>query len=105
MTFSLNGHTYSTYEAHLACAFTLYMNTSDETISSIMGARRNGPGAWPISCHELVDELQRSQHVVFTVVANDRATWESRAREEYRKWWDTNTQIVQRCITMRHVVS
>ncbi|KAL2046717.1 hypothetical protein ABVK25_011589 [Lepraria finkii] len=96
MAFLFKGQSFSADEIKLACASDLYAKISEDTLSSITGFRRGGPGAPAVPCYGLVHELQRSQHAAFTTVASNPAYWEPRAREEYRRWLDINSQIVQR---------
>ena len=91
-------------ELQVACALNLFTGVSDETLGSIIGFRRGGPGAPPVPCDGLVNELQRLQHAAFAIVSNDPACWDTRAREEYKRWWDVYSQIVQRYVAVLQIL-
>ena len=92
----VNNRYYSEPEAEIACALKIWLRMSDETIGTILGARRNGIGGPPIHCAGLVASLQRSSHAVFHRVANNRAYWEPEAQRAYQDWMVAVSQRVQR---------
>ena len=105
MELSVNGQAYSTYEAQIACALKLYINTedsplSDETIGSIISSMRNGLRVEPIPYHDLVSGLQNSSdalhRAIYDEVCSNKDHWEPKAKEVYRKWWDMHSEIFQR---------
>lgn len=105
MAFSFNDQTLSMDELQVACALNLFTGVADETLGSIIGFRRGGPGAPLVPCDGLVNELQRTQHAAFAIVSNDPACWEIRAREEYKGWWEVHSQIVQRYVAVLQILS
>ena len=91
-----NNQYYTQREAEIACALKIWLRKSDETIGTILGARRNGVGAPPINCAGLVASLQRSSHPVYYRVSNNGAYWEPEAQRAYQDWMGAVSQIVQR---------
>ena len=93
---SFNNQYYFVREAELACALKIWLRMSDETIGTILGARRNGKGAPPIPCAGLVAFLQGCSHVVYRRVSNNGAYWEPEAQRVYQDWMGSIAQIAQR---------
>ena len=107
-TFQIKDNAYSQHETEMACSLKIYLSTSDETIGSILGARRNGLGSNPIQCSGLIEQMQQSTdtrlRAVHDAVRNNRAQWEPYARQVYREWWDAHSQLAQRYVPKeRHV--
>ena len=92
----VNNRYYSEPEAEIACALKIWLRMSDETIGTILGARRNCVGGPPIHCAGLVASLQGSSHAVYHRVSNNRAYWEPEAQRVYQDWMVKVSQIVQR---------
>ena len=91
-----NNQDYSPREAELACALKIWLRKDDETIGTILGARRNGVGAPPIYCVGLVASLQGSSHAIYRRVSNNRAYWEPEAQRVYQDWMGAAAQSFQR---------
>lgn len=107
-TFQIKDNAYSQHETEIACSLSFYLSASDEIIGSILGARRNGLGSYPIQCSGLIEEMQQSTdarlRAVHDAVRNHRAQWEPYARQVYGEWWDAHSQLAQRYVTHeRHV--
>ena len=102
MSICINDQAYSLDELHLVVALHLYMHLSDETIGSIIATRRTGYGSQPIACNNLTTTLQNSSHTtqreIYTTVCSDRAYWEARAREVYRRLMGGYSHIAQRYV-------
>jgi hypothetical protein len=102
MSLRVNNQDYSSNELRLAVALRLYAHVSDETLGSIIATRRNGIGAQPVPCSNVVSMLQQSPHashrMIYTVVNNDRTSWEHQARQAYREWSDAYSQVVGRYV-------
>ena len=107
-TFQIKDNAYPQHETEIACSLRFYLSASDEIIGSILGARRNGLGSYPIQCSGLIEEMQQSTdarlRAVYDAVRNNRAQWEPQARQVYSEWWDTHSQLAQRYFTNeRHI--
>lgn len=86
---------YSQRELEIACALRIWLAKSDETIGTILGARRYGLGGPPIPCAGLVAFLQRDSHAVHRRVSNNGAYWEPEAQRVYQDWMGSISQTVQ----------
>ena len=91
-----NNQYYTQSEAEIACALTLYLRKSDETIDTIFGFKQSGIGAPPIHCAGLVSYLQGSNHAVYHRVCNNGAYWEQEANRFYREWMGAVSQTARR---------
>ena len=107
MALSINGQQYSQYEAQLVCALRLYSNSEgytvdEETLGSIISFIRHGFGTSSVPCRGLVSAIQQGSNgpcrTLLVAVNSNRAYWEQEAREIHRRWWNANSQAVQRCI-------
>ena len=91
------GHqSYSPRELEIVCALKIWLGKSDETIGTILGARRYGIGGRPIPSIGLVAFLQRRSHTVYRGVCNDSARWEPEAQQVYQDWIGSVSQMAQR---------
>ena len=91
------GHqSYSQRELEIVCALSYWLGKSDETIGTILGAKRYGIGGRPIPCAGLFAFLQRNSHAVYRRVTNDGAYWEPEARRVYQDWMGSVSQTVPR---------
>ena len=91
-----NNQYYTQSDSELACALNIYLDKSDDTIGTILGARRSGIGGPPIPCAGLVSSLRASSHAVYWRVYNNAAYWEPEANRIYREWMGAVSQIVRR---------
>ena len=91
-----NNQYFTQHEVEIACALYICLGTDDETIGTILGARRNVRGGPPIPCAGLVSSLRRSGHPVYGRVNNNRAYWDLEANRVYREWMGAMSQTVRR---------
>ena len=102
MSLLVNGQQCSIYHGQVAYALKLYAKApenlvlSDETISCIIGFLRSGIGAHPLPYEDLVISFQRSHPAEFAVVTDDPTYWGTEARQVFRRWMETNAQVVKR---------
>ena len=94
--FRFNHQSYSQHELELACSLGICLGKSDETIGTILGARRYGIGGPHIPCAGLVAFLRQSSHAAYRRVSNNRAYWGPEAQQVYQDWMGSVSQMVQR---------
>ena len=91
-----NHQSYSQRELEIVCALKIWLRKSDETIGTILGARRYGIGGRHIPCAGLFAFLQINSHAVYRRVSNDGARWEPEAQRIYQDWMSSVSQMAQR---------
>ena len=91
-----NHQSYSQRELEIVCALKIWLGKSDDTIGTILGARRYGIGGRPIPCAGLFAFLQRNSHTVYRHVSDDGARWQLEAQRIYQDWMGSVSQIAQR---------
>ena len=91
-----NNQDYTQREGEIACALSIYLRKSDETIGTILGFRRSGIGGPPIPCAGLVSFLQGRDHAAYRRVYNNGAYWEPEANRTCREWMGAVSQKVRR---------
>ena len=91
-----NNQDYTQRESEIACALSIYLRMSDETISMILGFGRSRIGGPPIPCAGLVSFLRGRDHAFYRRVYNNRAYWEPEANRTYLEWMGAVSQTVRR---------